>query len=76
MILSPKTITFLVIPFLDLRDIATSAKDLLLGTVFALIKSTFSEESFATSAVLPVCGAQSTYFVIASSSAHPVFLFL
>ena len=40
---SPKTITFLVIPFLVLRNIAT----------WAYIKSTFSEESFTTSAVLP-----------------------
>ena len=40
MILSPKTITFLVIPFFALRDIATSAYDLLPGTVFSFLKST------------------------------------
>ena len=42
---SPKTITFLVIPFLVLRNIAT----------WAYIKSTFSEESFTTSVFTSQC---------------------
>ena len=56
MMLSSNTITFLVTPFLVLRDKEIWAKDLLPGTVFALIKSTFSEELFTTSVVLPCVG--------------------